>query len=69
MYWIVQDKQEYWWCYICDRKSHTLLTAPAHVTALVDTHELQLRFTAPRWPGLYTLACCLRSGTCSLAAR
>lgn len=56
-----QEKQEYWWCYICDRKSHTLLTAPAHVTALVDTHELQLRFTAPRWPGLYTLACCLRS--------
>ncbi|VVC92869.1 unnamed protein product [Leptidea sinapis] len=55
------EKQEFWWCYICDRKSHTLLTAPAHVTALVDTHELQLRFTAPRWPGLYTLACCLRS--------
>ncbi|XP_045446231.1 translocation protein SEC63 homolog [Melitaea cinxia] len=55
------EKQEYWWCYICDRKSNTLLTAPAHVTALVDAHELQLRFTAPRWPGLYTFACCLRS--------
>ncbi|CAG9560248.1 unnamed protein product [Danaus chrysippus] len=55
------EKQEFWWCYICDRKSHTLLTAPAHVTALADNHELQLRFTAPRWPGLYTLACCLRS--------
>ncbi|XP_045764249.1 translocation protein SEC63 homolog [Maniola jurtina] len=55
------EKQEYWWCYICDRKSKTLLTAPAHVTALVDSHELQLRFTAPRWPGLYTFACCLRS--------
>ncbi|XP_023951049.1 translocation protein SEC63 homolog [Bicyclus anynana] len=55
------EKQEYWWCYICDRKSNTLLTAPAHVTALVDSHELQLRFTAPRWPGLYTFACCLRS--------
>ncbi|XP_073951178.1 translocation protein Sec63 [Choristoneura fumiferana] len=56
-----QDKQEYWWCYICDRKSHTLLTAPAHCTALLQEHELQLRFTAPRWPGLYTLAACLRS--------
>ncbi|CAK1604071.1 unnamed protein product [Parnassius mnemosyne] len=56
-----QEKQEYWWCYICDRKSRTLLTAPAHVTALTEAHELQLRFTAPRWPGLYTLACCLRS--------
>ncbi|XP_014363563.2 translocation protein SEC63 homolog [Papilio machaon] len=56
-----QEKQEFWWCYICDRKSRTLLTAPAHVTALAAAHELQLRFTAPRWPGLYTLACCLRS--------
>ncbi|XP_050343052.1 translocation protein SEC63 homolog [Nymphalis io] len=55
------EKQEYWWCYICDRKSNTLLTAPAHVTALVSSHELQLRFTAPRWPGLYTFVCCLRS--------
>ncbi|XP_047985994.1 translocation protein SEC63 homolog isoform X1 [Leguminivora glycinivorella] len=56
-----QDKQEYWWCYICDRKSHTLLTAPAHVTALLHETELQLRFTAPRWPQLYTLSACLRS--------
>ncbi|KAI5643809.1 sec63 brl domain-containing protein [Phthorimaea operculella] len=55
------EKQEFWWCYICDRKSHTLLTAPAHCTALRESTELTLRFTAPRWPGLYTLSCCLRS--------
>ncbi|XP_046392377.1 translocation protein SEC63 homolog [Ischnura elegans] len=55
------DKQEYWWVYICDRKSHTLLTAPCHITALVDHDEVQLKFTAPRWTGVYTFAVCLRS--------
>lgn len=37
------DKQEYWWTYICDRKSKTLLTAPYHVTSLVDSEEFQLK--------------------------
>lgn len=58
---VLQDKQEYWWVYISDRKSHTLLTAPYHVTALVDVEEIQLKFTAPRWPGVYTFTVCLRS--------
>ena len=57
-----QDKQEYWWTYICDRKSQTLLTAPYHVTNLVDHQEVQLKFTAPRWPGVFTFTVCLRSG-------
>lgn len=57
-----EDKQEYWWTYICDRKSRTLLTAPYHVTNLVEREEIQLKFTAPRWPGVYTFAVCLRSG-------
>lgn len=57
-----EDKQEYWWTYICDRKSRTLLTAPYHITNLVDREEVQLKFTAPRWPGVYTLTVCLRSG-------
>lgn len=56
-----EDKQEYWWTYICDRKSGTLLTAPYHVTNLVDYEEVQLKFTAPRWPGVYTFNVCLRS--------
>lgn len=58
-----EDKQEYWWTYICDRKSRTLLTAPYHVTNLVEREEVQLKFTAPRWPGVYTFSVCLRSGT------
>lgn len=57
-----EDKQEYWWTYMCDRKSRTLLTAPYHVTNLVDREEVQLKFTAPRWPGVYTFTVCLRSG-------
>lgn len=56
-----EDKQEYWWTYICDRKSKTLLTAPYHVTNLVDHEEIQLKFTAPRWPGIYVFTVCLRS--------
>lgn len=47
--------------YICDRKSHTLLTSPYHVTALVEEEEIQLKFTAPRWPGVYNFTVCLRS--------
>lgn len=54
-------KQEYWWVYICDRKSQTLLTPPVHVTSLAHFEEVQLRFTAPRWPGVYTFTMCLRS--------
>lgn len=54
-------KQEYWWVYICDRKSQTLLTTPIHVTSLAQFEEVQLRFTAPRWPNLYTFTVCLRS--------
>ncbi|KAH8322239.1 translocation protein SEC63 homolog [Drosophila kikkawai] len=56
-----EEKQEYWWTYICDRKSRTLLTAPYHVTNLVEKEEIQLKFTAPRWPGVYTFTVCLRS--------
>ncbi|XP_066591579.1 translocation protein SEC63 homolog [Prorops nasuta] len=54
-------KQEYWWVYICDRKSQTLLTTPVHVTSLAHFEEIQLKFTAPRWPGLYSFTVCLRS--------
>ncbi|XP_076177312.1 translocation protein Sec63 isoform X3 [Ptiloglossa arizonensis] len=54
-------KQEYWWVYICDRKSHSLLTTPIYVTSLAHSEEVQLKFTAPRWPGVYTFTVCLRS--------
>ena len=56
-----EDKQEYWWAYITDRKQQTLLTAPYHITNLVEHEEIQLKFTAPFKPGFYTFAVCLRS--------
>ncbi|KAG5883839.1 hypothetical protein JTB14_033760 [Gonioctena quinquepunctata] len=56
-----QEKQEYWWTYICDRKSRTLLTAPYHITSLVNRDIVHLKFTAPGWPGMFTLTVCLRS--------
>lgn len=57
----MKEKHEYWWVYLSDRKSRTLLTVPYHVTELVDEEEIQLKFTAPRWPGVYVFAVCLRS--------
>lgn len=39
------DKQEYWWTYICDRKSKTLLTAPYFVTGLVEKEIIHLKVT------------------------
>ncbi|KAF7270058.1 translocation protein Sec63 [Rhynchophorus ferrugineus] len=56
-----KDKQEYWWTYICDRKSRTLLTAPYFVTSLVDKETVNLKFTAPIWKGVYNFTVCLRS--------
>ncbi|EFA04351.2 translocation protein SEC63 homolog [Tribolium castaneum] len=55
------DKQEYWWTYICDRKSRTLLTVPHYVTSLIDQEVVHLKFTAPNWVGVYTFTVCLRS--------
>ena len=45
------DKQEFWWCYIADRKNHQLITPPNHVTSLIDREEVELKFTAPQKPG------------------
>jgi translocation protein SEC63 len=59
--YLPQEKQEYWWAYITDRKQQMLLTAPYHVTNLVEREEIQLKFTAPFKPGFYTFAVCLRS--------
>ena len=49
------DKQEFWWCYIADRKNHALITPPNHVTSLIDREEVELKFTAPQKPGTHLL--------------
>merc|ERR1711935_970306 len=52
--YFTDDKQEFWWCYISDRKNHALITPPIHVTGLVDREEVELKFTAPAKPGHYS---------------
>ena len=59
--YFTDDKQEYWWAYIADRKNHALITPPNHVTSLVEREEVELKFTAPQRPGHYSFAVCLRS--------
>ncbi|GFT64454.1 translocation protein SEC63 homolog [Nephila pilipes] len=55
------DKDEYWWVYLCDRKRHSLITAPYLVTNLVNKEEVELKFAAPQKPGIYTYSVMVRS--------
>lgn len=52
--YFTDDKQEFWWCYIADRKNHALITPPNHVTSLINREEVELKFTAPLKPGHYS---------------
>lgn len=55
------DKQEFWWVYVVDRKRFSLVTAPLLVTSLIDKEEIELKFTAPHRPGVYTYTIVVRS--------
>jgi len=55
------DKQEFWWVYISDRKTHSLITPPYHLTSLVNQEEVELKFTAPNKEGTYNFTVCVRS--------
>merc|ERR1719510_2921454 len=59
--YFTDDKQEFWWCYISDRKNHMLVTPPQHVTNLVEQEEVELKFTAPPKPGHYSFTVSVRS--------
>merc|ERR1719334_2113132 len=59
--YFTDDKQEFWWVYISDRKSHSLITPPYHLTSLVNEEEVELKFTAPGKPGHYNFTVCIRS--------
>uniref|UniRef100_A0A3Q4N4R9 SEC63 homolog, protein translocation regulator n=1 Tax=Neolamprologus brichardi TaxID=32507 RepID=A0A3Q4N4R9_NEOBR len=37
-----EEKQEWWWLYIADRREHTLVSMPSHVCTLKDTEELEV---------------------------
>merc|ERR1719384_1598835 len=59
--YFTDDKQEFWWCYISDRKNHALITPPIHVTGLVEREEVELKFTAPAKPGHYSFTVAVKS--------
>lgn len=37
-----EEKQEWWWLYIADRRDQTLVSMPYHVCTLKDTEEVSL---------------------------
>ncbi len=49
------------WVYICDKKTHSLITPPYHLTSLVTKEEVELKFTAPAKPGHYGFTVVVRS--------
>uniref|UniRef100_V5HAM7 Putative molecular chaperone sec63 endoplasmic reticulum translocon component n=2 Tax=Ixodes ricinus TaxID=34613 RepID=V5HAM7_IXORI len=56
-----EDKQEFWWVYLVDKKQRSLATVPFLVTSLVDVEEAVLKFTAPSRPGVYNYTLQVRS--------
>lgn len=50
--YFTDDKQEFWWVYLSDKKNRLLVTPPHHVTSLVEREEVELKFTAPPKPGM-----------------
>ncbi|MGH0164007.1 UNVERIFIED_CONTAM: hypothetical protein FKN15_046509 [Acipenser sinensis] len=56
-----EEKHEWWWLYIADRKEQTLVSMPYHVCTLKDTEEVELKFSAPSKPGNYQYFVILRS--------
>lgn len=36
-----EEKQEWWWLYIADRRDQTLVSMPYHVCTLKDTEEVR----------------------------
>jgi len=59
--YFTDDKQEFWWCYLSDKKNRLLVTPPHHVTSLVEREEVELKFTAPPKPGHYTFTVNVKS--------
>ena len=64
-----EEKQEWWWLYIADRRDQTLVSMPYHVCTLKDTEEVSLCVspngnnvtillslgTETTWPGCFCL--------------
>lgn len=59
--YFADDKQEYWWIYLADKKKHALASIPVLMTNLTNKEEIELKFTAPPKPGVYQYSVIVRS--------
>uniref|UniRef100_A0A3Q3F073 Translocation protein SEC63 homolog n=1 Tax=Labrus bergylta TaxID=56723 RepID=A0A3Q3F073_9LABR len=59
--YFAEEKHEWWWLYIADRREQTLVSMPYHVCTLKDTEEVELKFPAPSKTGNYQYSVILRS--------
>merc|ERR1719461_2418929 len=59
--YFTDDKQEFWWVYLSDKKNRLLVTPPQHVTSLVEREEIELKSPAPPKPGHYTFTVNVKS--------
>ena len=55
------DKQEFWWIYLADKKRQALTSIPVLLTNLVDKETIELKLTAPSKPGVYQYSVVIRS--------
>lgn len=39
---ILQEKQEEWWLYVSDKRTHMLITAPVQILTLKDEEEVSV---------------------------
>lgn len=56
-----EDKQEFWWIYLADRKRKALISIPVLLTNLVDKESVELKLRAPDIPGIYSYSVIVRS--------
>jgi len=56
-----EDKQEFWWIYLADKKKSALTSIPVLLTNLVNTETIDLKLTAPSKPGIYHYSVIIRS--------
>lgn len=56
-----EEKQEFWWIYLSDRKRQALTSIPVLLTNLVEKEQVELKLTAPGRPGIYSYCVVVRS--------
>uniref|UniRef100_A0A914WPP5 J domain-containing protein n=1 Tax=Plectus sambesii TaxID=2011161 RepID=A0A914WPP5_9BILA len=55
------DKYEWWWVYMVDKRSKRLAAGPVQCTTLVEKEVVELKFAAPQKPGIYPYTVVVKS--------